>query len=147
MKVVLRFGSLDILVSSTSFQKSNIDWSQQPPTKKMLKFNLMFPDSTKKVFLSKYQNKVEFKNLDDTEVLSNDFLGLRTSAVSMTCTASTTSLASMTFWPLQPHFIKKKHWTWWLEHLWHPNDQYRVPFSGSSRIQIFTDIWTLSVGG
>ena len=39
---------------------------------------------------SKHQNKAEFKNLDDFEVPSCDFPGLRTSA------ASTTSMASMT---------------------------------------------------
>jgi hypothetical protein len=48
-------------------------------------------------FFPKYQYKVEFKNLDDYEVLSSDFPGLRTSAVSMTSTASTTSITSMTF--------------------------------------------------
>ena len=87
-------------ISSTSFQKCDIGWPQQPPTKKVLKFNMIFPDSTKIVFFfqkSKHQNKVEFKNLDDTEVLSSDFPGLRTSTVSITSTASTTSVASMTF--------------------------------------------------
>ena len=39
---------------------------------------------------SKNQNKAEFKNLDDSEVLSIDFPGLKTSAVSMTSTASAT---------------------------------------------------------
>ena len=59
---------------------------------------MICPDSTKKVvFFSKYQNKVEFKNLSDIEVLSSDFPGLRTSAVSMTSTASPTSMAAMTF--------------------------------------------------
>jgi hypothetical protein len=54
---------------------------------------MIFQDSTKKLFFPKYQNKVEFKNLDDYEVLSSDFPDLRTSAVSMTSTASTTSMA------------------------------------------------------
>ena len=39
-----------ICVSSTSFQKINIGWPQQPPTEKLLKFNLIFHDSTKKLF-------------------------------------------------------------------------------------------------
>ena len=30
-------GGLDISVSSTSFQKSNVGWPQQPPTGKMIK--------------------------------------------------------------------------------------------------------------
>ena len=49
-----------------------------------------------KNILSKHQNKAEFKNLDDSEVPSCDFPGLRTSMASMTSTASTTSMASTT---------------------------------------------------
>ena len=33
-------GGLEIWVSSTSFQKSNIGWPQQPPKEKVLKFNI-----------------------------------------------------------------------------------------------------------
>ena len=51
---------------------------------------------TKIIFFSKHQSKAEFKNLDDSKVLSSDFPGLRTSVASMTSTASTTSMASMT---------------------------------------------------
>ena len=51
---------------------------------------------TKIILVSKHQNKAEFKNLDDSLDLSSDFLGLRTSAVSMTSTASMTTVASMT---------------------------------------------------
>ena len=40
------------------------------------------------VIFSKHQIKAEFKNLNDCEVLSCDFPGLRTSAASMTSTAS-----------------------------------------------------------
>jgi hypothetical protein len=40
-----------------------------------------------KNIFSKHQNKAEFKNLDDFEVPSSDFSGLRTSATSMTSTA------------------------------------------------------------
>ena len=39
-------GGLDIWVSSTSFQKSNIGWPQQPLTERVLKFNMIFPYST-----------------------------------------------------------------------------------------------------
>ena len=87
----------DFCVSSTSFQKSNIVWPQQPPIEKLLKFNQVFHDSTKKLCFSKHQNKAEFKSLDDSRVLSDDFPGLRVSAASMTSTASTTSMASITF--------------------------------------------------
>ena len=85
-----------ICVSSTSFQKSSISWPQQPLTEMILKFNMIFRDSTQNFFFSKHPNKAEFNDMDDSEVLSSDFPGLRTSAASMTSTASTTSMASMT---------------------------------------------------
>ena len=49
---------LDFYVSLTSFQKRNKGWPHQSPTEKLLKFNLIFHDSTKKLFLSKHQNKL-----------------------------------------------------------------------------------------
>ena len=57
------------------------------------------------VFFSKYQNKAEFKNLDDSEVLSSDFPDLRTSAAS---------------------FHQKI--TDWLDYRWDPTDQYSSLF-------------------
>ena len=57
---------------------------------------MIFHDSTKKKLFLKHQNKLNFKNLDAFEVLSIDFPGLKTSAVSMASTASRTSVASMT---------------------------------------------------
>ena len=66
-------GGYDIWVLSTSSQKSNISWPQQPPIEKVLKFNMTIHDSTKKIFFPKHQNKAELKNLDDSEVLSSDF--------------------------------------------------------------------------
>ena len=89
-------GGVDIWVSSICFQKSNIDWPQQPLTEKVLKFNMIFHDSTPKNFFSKHKNRADFKCLDDSEVLSSDFPGLKTFAASMTSVASTASVASMT---------------------------------------------------
>ena len=43
-------GGLDIWVSSTSFQKSNIGWPHQPSKEKFLKINMIFHHSTKKTF-------------------------------------------------------------------------------------------------
>ena len=45
--------------------------------KRVLKFNLIFHDSTPQNFFSKHKNKTEFKCLDDVEVLSSDFSGLK----------------------------------------------------------------------
>ena len=44
------------------------------------------------MILSKYQNKVEFKNLDDSEILNSDFPGSRTSATSLSSSTFATSL-------------------------------------------------------
>jgi len=87
-------GGLEICVSSNSFQKNDIGWPQQPLTEKVLKFNMGFHDSTLKNFFSKHKNKAEFKCLDDSEVLSSDFPGLKTSAATMTSVASTASITS-----------------------------------------------------
>ena len=46
-------GGLEFHVSSTSFQKSDIGCPQQPLTEKVLKFNMIFHDSNKKLFLFK----------------------------------------------------------------------------------------------
>ena len=89
-------GGFTICVSSNSFQKSSIDWPQQPSTEKVLEFNGIFHDSTQNFFFSKHPNKAEFNDMDDSKVLRSDLSGLRTSAASMTSTASTTLMASMT---------------------------------------------------
>ena len=75
-------------------KKNSIGWPQQPPTEKVLKFNGIFRDSTQNFFFSKHPNKAEFNDMDDFEVLSSDFPGLRTSAASMTSTASMAFKAS-----------------------------------------------------
>ena len=72
-----------------------------------------------KIIFSKHQNKAEFKNLDDSEVLSIDFSGVRTSAASLISLAST---ASKTL------FHQKTSWFWWLNHPWHQNNQYWALF-------------------
>ena len=47
-----------ICVSLTSFQKSSIGWPQQPPTEKVLKFNLIFQDSIQKIILQNIKIKL-----------------------------------------------------------------------------------------
>jgi hypothetical protein len=87
---------------------------------------------------SKHQNKAEFRNLDDSAVISSDFPGLRTFAVSMTSPASTTSVASM---PSTASFHQKNtDPDGWII----PSTQMikTMPFlwNGSSKIQFSTDI-------
>ena len=84
--------SYDIWFLLTSFQKSNKGW---PLAEKVLKLNMIFHDHTKKMF-SKHQNKAGFKTLGDSDLLSGDFSGLKTYAVSLTSSASAASLASIT---------------------------------------------------
>ena len=92
-------------------------------------------------FFSKYQNKAEFNNLEDSEVLSRDYLGLRTSAASLASSALATSLDSITSAAL-----------YHAKELPDPND-WSIPgtkmtsmgpflWNGSSKIQFFTDfLW------
>ena len=99
---------------------------------------MIFHDTTTKFFfVSKHQNKAEIKNLYDFEVLSSDFPGLKTSAISMASTASTTSMASMTFTAPDGWILPGNQMTNTGPFLGH----------GLSQTQIFTDICTFSIGG
>jgi hypothetical protein len=57
---------------------------------------MIFHDFTPKNYFSKHKNKAEFKCLDNSEVLSSDFPGLKISAASKIPVASTASMTSMT---------------------------------------------------
>jgi hypothetical protein len=61
-------------------------WPQQPPTEKVLKFNMTFHDSTKK---KKFFQNIKIKL--NSWIWSSDISVLGTSAASKTSTASTTS--------------------------------------------------------
>ena len=75
----------------------NLHWlASTASNRKDANFNMIFHDSTQKFFLSKHENKAEFKCLDRSEVLNSDFSGLKTSAASMTSVTSTASMTSMT---------------------------------------------------
>ena len=121
LKMVLECWDREFLGTTTIFQKNNISWPQQPPTEKVLNFNMIFHDSTPHKSFSKHQNEDEFKNLDDSEVLSSDFSGPRTSAASLSSSASATSLASTASKAL---FHQKTSCSKWLVHPWHQNVQY-----------------------
>ena len=91
-------GRLEFCVSSVSFQNSNIGWPQQPPTEKLLKFNMTFHDSTKKTFFfktsKKYQNRLNSRTWMTLKSLLVISEPLETSAASLASSASATSLAS-----------------------------------------------------
>ena len=88
---------LDIWVLSTNFQKSNIDWSQQPPIEKVLKFSKNFHDSVENFLVLRLLNSRTRVPLKSSVVI---FQALETSTASMTSVASTasaTSLASIAY--------------------------------------------------
>ena len=61
------------LVSSISFQRSNIGWPQQPPTEST---RIQHDILRLCIYLKKIQdikNKAKFKKLDSSKVLSSDF--------------------------------------------------------------------------
>ena len=132
-------GGFTIWVSSASFQKSSIVWPQQPLPEKVLKFNVILLDSTQNFFFSKHPNKADLNNMDDSEVPSSGFPGLRTSMASMTSTASTTSMASMTS-SASFHQKNTDHDGGIIPGTKMTNDG---PFlwNGSSKIPFFTNIW------
>jgi hypothetical protein len=85
-------------------KKSNIGWPQQPPTKTLLKFNMIFPDSTQNFF---------FQNIK-TKLNSRTWMTLRSSVVIFPtlepmqpkCPLQPQQPPWPQF-PLQPHFIRK----------------------------------------
>ena len=110
LKMVLECCDREFLGTTLIFQKNNISWPQQPPAEKLLNFNMIFHDSIKRKSFSKHQNKVEFKNLGDSEVFSSDFPGPTTSVASLTSSTSATSLASTAS---KAPFHQKTFWSWW----------------------------------
>ena len=88
-------GEVDVWVSSTSFQKSNISWPQQPPTKKVVNFNMIFHESTKSIFFQNIKIKLNSRTcmtLKSSVVIFQTFEPLKPQ------------------WPLQP---KQPPWPQW----------------------------------
>ena len=70
LKMVLECWDREFLGTTTTCLKINISWPHQPLTEKVLNFKIIFYDSTKTNSFPKDQNKLEFNNLDDSEVRS-----------------------------------------------------------------------------
>ena len=121
-------GGLGICVSSTGFQKNDIGWPQQPPRKKVLKFNMIFYASTQK------------KNVFSKHIYKAVSIAWMTLRSSLVIFQSLKPLQPQ--WPRQPHFIKKSTD---LYGLIIPGTQMTntSPFlwNGSSKIQFFANIW------
>ena len=98
---------------------------------------------------SKHQIKVKFFiELLNPRTLKNSvviFKALDTFTASLTSAASATSMASRTSKAL---FHQKTSWFWWFHPPWHQNDQnWSLFVDWITKIQIFTDIWQLSIRG
>ena len=85
---------LDILVLSTNFQKSNIDWPLQPPIEKVLKFSKNFHDSVKIILVLRLLNSRTRITLKSSVVIFQALETSTASLTSVTSAASATSLAS-----------------------------------------------------
>ena len=128
---------------STSYQKSNISWPQQPLREKKAKIQNGFSWFCQNCFLQNIKIELFLSPnwwiQDPMKSSVVIFWALETSAVSWTSAASATSLASTASTALFPH---KTSWSWWFDHLWYQNDQYRSFFVELIiKIKNFTDIW------
>ena len=92
LKVSVWSWGLDIWVLSTNFQKSNIDWPQQPPIEKVLKFSKNFHDSVKIILVLRLLNSRTRITLKSSVVI---FQALETSTASLTSVASAASATSL----------------------------------------------------
>ena len=97
-------GGLGIWVSSTSFQKSNIGWPQQPLTKKVLNFNMIFHDHTKKYFFLNIKIKL---NSRTWMTLKSSVVIFQTLEPQQPQWPLQPQRPRGPQWPLQPHSIKK----------------------------------------
>ena len=89
-------GGVDFCVSSTTFQNINTGWPQQPLTERVLKFNMIFPDS------------IPFFSLQNIKVRLNlrTWMTLKSSVVIFQ-----TLEPQRPQWPLQP---QQPQWPQWL---------------------------------
>ena len=120
-------GGFTIWVSSISFQKSSISLPQQPPTEKVLKFKVIFPDPNQNIFFQNIQIKLNLMT----------WMTLKSSVVIFQALEPLQPQ-----WPWQPHFIKK----------FTDSDGWIIPgtkmintcpflWNGSLKIQFFANIW------
>ena len=97
-------GAIKFWLSWISFQKSNISWPQQPPAGKPLKFNLIFHNYFKIIFVQNIKIKLNYRT----------WLTLKSSVVIFQALKplqpqwpQQPQQPQWPQWPQQPHFIKK----------------------------------------
>ena len=125
---------LHFCVSSTSFQKIDIGWPQQPPTENMLKFNMIL-----KTFFLNIRIKL---NSDAWMTLKSSVVIFQALKPLQPQWPQWPQQPQWPQWPQQPHFIK----------IFTDPDGLIIPstqmintspilWNRSSKIQYFTDIW------
>ena len=137
---------VDIWVSWTRFQKSNISWPQQPPTWKVLKFKMIFHDSSIIFFL--------FQNIK-IKLNSRTPMTLESSAVIFQALKPLQPhwphRPLQPRWPLQPqkpYFTKElPDSDGWIILGTKMTNSCQFLWNSSSKIQFFTDFSTFSAGG
>ena len=104
-------GGLHICVLSTSFQKSNIGWTQQPLTERVLKFIIMFSDYTPFFFLQNIKGRL---NLRTWMTLKSSVMIFQALSPLQPQWPLWPQQSQWPQWPWQPHFIKKftQHDAW-----------------------------------
>ena len=138
-------GVVGIWVSSTSFLKSNISWPQQPPTKKVVNFNMIFHESTKSIFFQNIKIKL---NSRTWMTLKSSVVIFQTLEPLQPQWPLQPQQPPWPQWPLQPHFIKNiTDCDGWIIPGTKMTNTGPFLWNGSSKIQFFTDISTISVGG
>ena len=130
---------VDIWVLSTGFQKSNISWPQQPPTKKVVNFNMIFHESSKSIFFQNIKIKLNSRTWMTPKSSVEIFQALEPLQPQWPLQPQQPPWPQ---WPLQPHFI----WNitdcdgWIIPGTKMTNT---CPFLGNglSKILVFTNIW------
>ena len=134
-------GVVDIWVSSTSFQKSNISWPQQPLTKNVVNFNMIFHESTKSIFFQNIKIKL---NSRTWMTLKSSVEIFQTLEPLQPQWPPQPQQPPWPQWPLQPHFIKNiTDCDGWIIPGTKMTNTGPFLWNGSSKIQFFTDIWYL----
>ena len=139
---------VDIWVLSTGFQKSNISWPQQPPTKKVVNFNMIFHESSKSIFFQNIKIKLNSRTWMTPKSSVEIFQALEPLQPQWPPQPQQPPWPQWPLqpqqpwwsqWPHQPHFIKKNYWAWCFHQPWHQNDL--LMWDGSSKTQYFIDFW------
>ena len=136
---------MGIWVLSITFQKIVMGWSIQPLTEKVLNFNMIFHDSTKTIFFQNIKIKLNSRTWM-TPTSSVKFF--QTLEPLQPQWPPQPQQPAGPQWPLQPHFIKNiTNCYGWIIPGTKKTNTGPFLWNGSSKLQFFIDISTISVKG